>query len=207
MPLVVPPNGVCRLAVQSVDVDADCVNVFHLFVTPTPSADPAALGLLGAIVSRLSDQIYSRMSTGLQIVQADLRISDGSATVDVSGGFSSLGGDHEGTPVGANCAVVTSWHGVWDYRGGKPRNYIPGVTSDMLYSPQKFEASFAASMAAGCIAALDSISAIPVEIPAWTTVTLGALLGNTTASAGTFAPYTGATVRRPIGTMRGRIRN
>jgi hypothetical protein len=207
VPLLVPPDGVCRVAVQTVDVDADCVNVFHLLVTPTPAADADGIALLGAIVSRLADQIYVRMSNGLDIVQADMRISDGTTTVDVSGGFSSLGGNHDGTPVGANCAAVISWHGVWDYRGGKPRNYIPGLTSDQLYSPQKLDASFAASLAGGAVQVIADLAAIPVEIPAWTTVTLGALLGNTAVSAGTFAPYGGASVRRPIGTQRGRIRN
>lgn len=207
MPLSIPPDGVCRIAINTVDVDAECVNVLHCFVTPTPAANPDALALLSAIVTRFSINVYDAMSNGLQVVSADMRVSDGAATFDITGGFSTLGGDHSGTPVGANCAAVVSWFGVWDYRGGKPRNYIPGLTSDQLYSPQKLDLSFAALLAGRAVDAMESIALIPDEIPAWTTVTLGVLLGNTVASPGTFAPFTGATVRQPIGTMRGRIRN
>jgi hypothetical protein len=207
MPLHVPPDGVCRVDIMSTFVDAECVNVLHFLVTPTPAADPDGLALLSAIVTKFGNDLLPPMSNGLQVTSARMASSDGTSTVTIEGGFSSIGGAHDGTPIAASSAAVISWQGVWDYRGGKPRTYLPGLTADRLFSPQKMELSFAASLAADAVSFIESIASIPTILPAFSTVTVGALLGNTVAAAGSFAPYSGATVRQTLGSQRGRLRN
>ena len=207
MPLVVPPADVSRIDVNYTYELAQCTNVFHLY-TPGGSTDPVdLLALLGAFVSDGVLDIITNMSTALQVTTARLAYSDGAAVTIVEGGFSSIHGNHSADVLPASDCCIISWLGAWAYRGGKPRTYVPGLTTDRLASTQSLDLSFCASQAAQAIGMISDVSAIPGTHPAYPVVTLGALLGNTTISAGTFAPFTGAVVRPQIGEQRRRNRN
>lgn len=207
MPLVLPPADVSRIDVNYTYELAECTNVFHLY-TPGGSTDPVdLLALLGAFVSDGVLELITNMSTALQVTTARISYSDGSAAIVVEGGFSSINGDHEADVLPASDCCVVSWLGGWSYRGGKPRTYVPGLTVDRLSSTQSLDLGFCSSQASQAIAMIAAVAAIPGSHPAYPSVALGALLGNTVSSAGTFAPYTGAVVRPQIGEQRRRNRN
>lgn len=202
-----PPDGVIRMAVNYDFVGAECTNVFTLFTTSTSPTPEEYVTLIGTYVTNCISLLIDKQSTGLSVVTCIASVSDGTGIVTYEQGFSIIHGAHEGTPLDASSSPVLSWQGDWHYRGGKPRNYIPGATTDRLHSPQLWELSYTASLAADAIDYIDAVAGLPSENPAFDTVTAGALIGNTEIAAGTFAPYAGVVVRRNIGSQRRRLRN
>lgn len=207
MPLAQPPADTCRIDVNYTYELAECTTVHRIYI-PGGSSDPVdLLALLGAFVGIGIANLIELMSAALVVNTARLDYSDGTSSVIVMGGFSTIAGTHGGGVLPASDAAVISWLGGWNYRGGKPRTYLPGLTQDRLASTQSLDLGFTASLAARAIDTLSEWAAIPSAHPAFPVVTPGVLLGNTVASPGTFAPFTGCVVRPQIGEQRRRNRN
>jgi len=204
MALHVPPAGVGRLSFSGTYQGTHWANVFHLYV---PSLDPTSgaemTDLVNDVVGVFSDQLFYAASK--DDFAADLAryvASDGTALFSTEQAVTTLvGTDSGGTHLAGGTAVVVSWLGSWHYRGGKPLTYVGGLGSEWIVEPGALDGTRSASLRDAALAVIDHISALTGSYGS--VVTLGALLGNTAASAGTFAPFTGAkTDSRPCSQRR-----
>jgi len=202
MPLAIPPAGVGRLTLEGTDATANWANVFHVYAPGNILTDPRVAGLAQDIGLLFETNLfYANCSGGLGVAKATLAMSDGSTIVV---GESALGfsGTDTGTPMPGAVSCVISWLGAWHYRGGKPRTYLPGLTTSWLNSPTQLDGGLLASQTLNALNTMTSIDAYSAsDVPS---LSLGVLLGNTPTSPGTFAPFTGVLCRQQIGSQRRR---
>ena len=195
MTLAIPPAGIVRLALSGTYQATRWANIFHVYV---PSLDPSS----GAEVTDLSNDLqdaftsslfYDAQANDFALNAAALTCSDGSALFGYEFPWSIEGTDDSGGHINGGTAVCVSWQGSWHYRGGKPRNYIGGLTDAWVVEPSVLEPGRVTSLRNAALALIANIAALSGSYGS--VVVLGALIGNTASSPGTFAPYSGAVVQ------------
>lgn len=205
MSLHAPPDGVCRLSLTfESDGVSRAVNVYHLYAAGIDAGDPAQVtDLLDDVVNAFqSSLIYAGQIADFGCTGTHIDVSDGTGIHSADGTAAGLVGTDSGDHVTGGIAVVISWLGDWHYRGGKPRTYIGGLSTTWMNTPVLLDGSHCADLQAAAVGLLDLIRSLSGSYGS--AVSLGALLGNTAGSAGTFAPYAGARVRQTPASQRRR---
>lgn len=199
-----PPSGVCRVSFSGTYEASHWANVFHVYC---PTMDPTSLtqcvDLLTAIENVfVTDLFYALCASDFAATYAQLDASDGAGITSVNDVPTGMAGSADGSHAPGGTAMVVSWLGGWHYRGGKPRTYVGGLISEYIVEPTQFDGGPVGDMQSAANDVITSIAALSGTYGA--VVIMGALLGNSPTSAGTFAPYTGALVRNQIGSQRRR---
>ena len=207
MPNLVPPADVCRLALSgTVQTHSRFANTFHLYAAGADVSSPTILAsLLSDVVSAFaSAEFYDAQSDDCGVNKAQLVGSDGTDLYSVEQDGLSLAGTDTDANINAGTAVVVSWKGAWHYRGGKPRTYLPGLTTGWITDAVTLDSGRTASLLDAAVALLEAISALSGSYGS--AVSLGVLLGNSPTSHGTFAPFQDVTVLdRPASQRRRNI--
>jgi hypothetical protein len=116
------------------------------------------------------------------------------------------GGETGGHAVPAQVAYVVNWHEGLSYRGGHPRNYLPGVIEELLGSQSTMSSAAQASLVGQAMAYLNDVNTITVG--GITSVTLGNVAffrAGAALSPPVFHAFTAATASQKLGTQRRRI--
>ena len=200
-----PPDGVGRLTFSGTfDGVSKWANVFHVYAAGIDAGNPTEVAdLLADLTDAFASGLfYAGQAGDFGSDLQTLDVSDGTTGHVAMGTSTSLiGSDGSGDVIGGAAAVV-SWLGDWHYRGGKPRTYVGGLTKDWMATPVLLDAGHISSLHDAALATLTLIQALSGSYGS--AVSLGALLGNTPTSPGTFAPFSGARVRQQVGSQRRR---
>ena len=205
MPKLPAPSGVGRLSLRGFsDGVSEFVNVYHVkSTTIDPDDVEQCLELLDDLVSAFDGSaFYDGMIADAGVVNARLLMSNGTTAISVEQAVSTLNGADTGEHVDGSSACVISWRGSWSYRGGKPRTYLPGLSDEWFASPIQLDATHVVAQRTAALALIANVSALTGSYGS--DVSLGALLGNTSSSAGTFSPFLTALVTQQIGHQRRR---
>lgn len=121
-----PIHDVCRISVRGNNAGLAWANVFHASVV-TESLDTAEL-------DNFADNIMSDYHAHMMAhVENEVRVTDVTVTCldsDIApqgAAAGSMAGAYSGQPYPAQVAVCISWKQALRYRGGHPRNYLPGI--------------------------------------------------------------------------------
>lgn len=82
------------------------------------------------------------LNTNVELLGAQGVFWDASGERVVDSDATGVGEHDTGVALPANCAAGISWKVASHYRGGHPRNYLPGVSSDMLADVTRFTGTF-----------------------------------------------------------------
>lgn len=207
MPLVPPPDGVCRFTLSGTyDGTSTFANVYHVLAG---SLNPLSTSQMNDLIEDLigafdASGFYDNMSDTCGVDLASLVASDGSSLYGADLSVSSLNGTLTGGKNAGGIAAVVSWLGTWHYRGGKPRQYLPGLTDGWTATPTLLDATLVTSQEAAAEELITLIQALSGSYGS--DVALGALIGQTSSSAGIFYAYNGARVSQQVGSQRRRNR-
>ena len=136
-------------------------------------------------------------------VQVVLYQSGSEVVSSISGAWS--GGDSS-APQASGVAAVISWgiDGYW--RGGKPRTYLSGMSTDRLASADQYLGSFVTALSTAGAGFISDVNGFTGS--GFSTVTLGTLSrisGGVARTPPIFFPYFTALGRAGIGTQRRRM--
>ena len=145
-----PPAGSVRLAVTGVNGALPWANVMWLKTTgPDPPSGTDLNSLANFCGDAWAVNLISHMGTFVVVENSHvsfygsaLEQHEGNATLNLTGGA-------VGSEVPAQCAVGVTWLLNVGYRGGHPRNYIPGLTVAQMDGLNTITIALANTLAAG----------------------------------------------------------
>jgi hypothetical protein len=199
-----PPAGVAHARIKGTYGDTAWATGFWLLVGGTP---------LFADITALATDMFGIFETTL-LTQLDNDVVETECDVEYWTGtgnmISEVFGAHNGGVVGggfgASTAAVISWAITDSYRGGKPRNYLPGVPIGAAGTQRLFTDAFVSSLRTQAAAFLADVNAITTTHIS--SVALGVVhffRGGVALSPPTFDPYIGASVQKRYCSQRRRL--
>lgn len=143
MPPLPSVPGVCRVVLSGTFGSARWVNVLHVQYSGAPLSNAEAAALGAAVAAAFGTRIMPRTSTGYVLTAwecTDLSsptAGRGQGTVSIAGALATAN-------LPANAAWAISWRIQRRYRGGHPRTYIGGLTTEQLSTVTLLTAAVAA---------------------------------------------------------------
>jgi hypothetical protein len=201
------PPGVARVAILGTTLGHLWTNIFYVQLSGS--------GIVAADLNTLASDIAGFWNTNfgaavpstVQITEVDI-VYVPSVGNEVTGSWT---GSHAGTSpntqvADAAAAYVINWLISAYYRGGHPRMYLPGVTTNNVTNGSDIGASGAAALATDAIAFKDAINGVTTtNITAVAMGTLSFQTGNSWRTTPLFRPFTGAKGALKLGSQRRRI--
>jgi hypothetical protein len=201
------PPGIARVAISGSVYGHKWVQVFYLQLTGS--------GVTVNDLQSLSDAIEGLYNTNIKAWWPSVvTLTDVSIVYIVSAGVEltfeknySLTGTSAASPIdNASGAVVVRWKISAYYRGGHPRSYMPGPTSDYVSNGSDVSGSAQTNIASAWNAVRNGINAITTtNITGVVMGTLSFQTGNAWRVTPVFRPFTSVSINPKLGTQRRRI--
>ena len=174
-----------------------------LLLTGTPA--PGDLSSLATdLQGTFVDTILPNLSSSCILTAATVHyFPEGEELTAVSVG--SNAGSDEAEIIGANSAAVLSWLISTRYRGGKPRNYLCGLSQASLDSSRSLSDGLVSALTSDAADWLDAINSLaPGSITTVSAGTVHFFSGGVALDPATFDPYIGVIAQKRLCSQRRR---
>lgn len=202
------PHNIARLAVTGDVGGRPWANVFYVETDePGISTSAGALDMANAFKGAITNSsLYQQFHSSLHVTQCQcvIQLTPDTAVQGITA--MNLVGAAGGSVQPASAAVVVSWLSGAFWRGGKPRTYIPGVSSTFLDTNH----SLIDGIKNGLITIAETLrtNVNGITTPAVDKSTMGFVSyasGKVWRATPLFLPYTGAIVHDRLGSQRRRL--
>lgn len=199
-----PPAGVAHARIKGTYGDTTWATGFWLLVAGDlvfSDVTDLATDMAGAFETTL----LTRLDNDCVMTECDVEYWTGVGNMLSSVFFSHAGGQ-SGGGFGAGTAAVLSWALAGSYRGGKPRNYLPGIPIAAAATQRLYTDAFVSALqtqAAAFQAAVNGISSTNID-----SVSLGVVhffSGGVALDPPTFDPFLGVGVQKRYCSQRRRL--
>lgn len=217
MPAVPLPKGAIRIRLLHSTAGKPWGT--HFWVEADSSVNPtqAQLDTLAAdIEADYLDQVVPAYSDSTTYIETQAEWFDGAGGTIVGSSSSPDNGGDSGSELPLSNCVVITWHITAAYRGGKPRNYLSGMTESMTGgSTNSITNTIASAFQTGWTHILTTVNAMslasqPVTMGTYSFFEDAAERGGTpppvARSVALFRAYNSCVVKTQIGTQRLRLR-
>lgn len=199
-----PPAGVAHARVKGTYGDTSWATGFWLLV----GGD-----LVFSDVTTLATDIFGIFETTL-LTRLDNDVVESECEVEywtgvgnmISSVFGSHAGGQSGGGFGASTSAVLSWALAGSYRGGKPRNYLPGIPIAAAGSQRLFTDAFVSALQTQAVAFLNDVNAITsTNIDSVSLGVVHFFSGGVALAPPVFDPYLGVGVQKRYCSQRRRL--
>jgi hypothetical protein len=150
-------------------------------------------------------RILPHVGAGCTLTEVHLEYFTAGGSI-VAESFAVHSGGDSSSALPANVAAVISWGILTTYRGGKPRNYIPGICSAALISRRLYSDTFVGLMQAAGASMLSDINALTTgSISAVSFGCVHFFRSGVALAPPTFDPYLSASAQKRVCTQRRRL--
>lgn len=182
-------------------------NIVWLNTTAVGEPSPANLNSLAQFIgSAWGSNLVTHMHTSVSITQCEVSWYRGSG--DLLKGFASLAlsGAATGQQFPAQVAASIGWLMNASYKGGHPRNYLPGVSATMVTTNNTLSPTFVSSLTAGGNTFRTNVNSY--TNPSFSSVQLGCMSfirNKAWRTPPVFIPFIGAHTDARVDTQRRRL--
>jgi hypothetical protein len=199
-----PPAGIAHARIKGTYGDTTWATGFWLLVGGDlvfSDVTDLATDMFGIFETTLLTQLDNDCVE----TECDVEYWDGTGTM-LSSVFGSHAGGVSGGGFGASTAAVLSWAIAPTYRGGKPRNYLPGIPIGAASSQRLFTDVFVSSLQAAAGDFLDAVNGITsTNIDSVSLGVVHFFSGGVALAPPTFDPYLGVGVQKRYCSQRRRL--
>jgi hypothetical protein len=204
-----PPVDSVRVAISGKIFTHLYINVFWLQLTRSGAATVNDLNtVVDAMLASYNTRLVSKLGQEVTGGEADASwITSAGNELNTVRNLTFTPGGNPAVPDASACYVMSSTISS-RYRGGHPRNYLPGPQSGHVINGSTVVAAQLAVMVAAAAGFRNDVDALTAG--AITAVQLGTVsfvTGGAWRTPPVFRPYTGSTVRSTIGSQRRRIKS
>lgn len=199
-----PPDGTAHVSWMGVNGDSSWATGAWLLISGTPGGTDRS-DLATDLYGTFETNILGHLGTGCTLTECKVEFFESGGSI-VAETFATHSGSASDAALPANVAVVLSWQILTTYRGGKPRNYIPGVNIGALISRRLYSDSYVSTMSGAARDWLDDVNALTAGgITAVSMGTVHFFSGGVALSPPWFDPYLGVAAQKRVCTQRRRL--
>lgn len=142
MPPLPPVPGVVRVKLQGTNQTVGWVNVFYMTYSGTPPSTADCSAVATSVRAAWLSAIAPAMLTGTILTGVEVADMSTSTGAVGSNSTSAAGTKASSAPLPVNCAVVISYKVNRRYRGGHPRNYLPGPNAADVSNGRTWQSAY-----------------------------------------------------------------